>query len=156
MKILGNITFAVIIALILISLGMWTGNGFIFDFINIQLIGIATTLLGFNIAIHAILAGQISTLEIRMGKLGHFINTRKELKDNAMLNVFLLTTIFFLRIIKIDQNSQIGSFINHNLIEKINYGNELITLTALVLIVMLIIETIGTVYLVYDSKSKTK
>jgi hypothetical protein len=65
MKVIGILTVSILSSLALIGLNMLSGNGFIFSFINEHAFDISTTLLGFNIAIHTILIGQITNIEKR-------------------------------------------------------------------------------------------
>ena len=152
MKLIGYITSAVVISLVIIGLNSLCGNNFIPDFIKNDALTISTTLMGFNIAVHTILIGQITDVEIYVQRIGLFKNTRKELKDNALFNVFLLVLIFFLKLLKFDKDCVICKSLGLNLITKINFAIDVIIMSAIVMIVCLIIETIKSVYKVYEFK----
>lgn len=154
MKIFGYICFSILLASIFVFIGLKTGDGFMFDFINSSSINIAVTLLGFNIAIHTILVGQITDIEIHHNKLGHLKGTRKELRENAVSNIFLVILMFVFRLLKLGPGSVLGNIINSNMISTINFILEILVLACIIFIMSLIFETITAVYKIYDSKGR--
>jgi len=156
MKLIGYIASAVIFSLVIIGLNSLSGNGFVFDFIKNDALTISTTLMGFNIAVHTILIGQITDIEIYVDHIGLFKNTRKELKENALFNVFLLVLIFVLKLLKVNDNCTICRNISTGLATYYNFVIDVVIMSALILIVCLIVETIKSVYKVYDFKEKNK
>lgn len=95
-KIFGVLSFSVILSSIFVTFGNAIQSSFVADFIDNQIITIATTLFGFNIASQTILLGQLQNIEVSMKKLGHFKNTRNELQANAITNLVIICLIFVL------------------------------------------------------------
>jgi hypothetical protein len=150
MKIIGYITVAIFISFIITLTNFLTGNGYVFQFIHTHSLEISTTLLGFNIAVHTILIGQLGSIEAMLKKIGLFQKTRSELRQNALANIFFVSMIFFCELAKISPSSILATKISIDAISKYNYILEVISLCSIILIIFLIIETVNAVYKIYS------
>ena len=154
MKLFGIICFSIMFSWMFTGLDWITGNGYVFDFINKESLQIATTLLGFNIAVHTILIGQINNMETLVQKFNIFDNTKRELKHNAVFNLLLIVLIFFFRVLKLTPTSPLALTIGTQYIGIINYTLEIFILSCLVLIFYLIYETVQAVFGTFGLKKK--
>lgn len=88
--------------------------------------------------------------------IGYFKDTRKELKENAYFNLFLLCFILVLRISEIQKGGVFYNTVTIQQIKNINFGIEVLILSCVILILFLISETIRGVYKIYNLKGKIK
>ena len=155
MSIFGHLVFSVIMSVIIFKINFLSGNDFIVNFIDDSALNISSTLLGFNLTIHAIIVGQISSIELAVKKIGHFKETREELKENAIFNIFLIILIFGLHLLKIKPGSSLSNFLG-DFSKVINYWSDIAIIASMVLIIMLMVETIKAVYQISEFSFKKK
>lgn len=94
-KIFGIIFFNTIFGALFVLLNQLSNNGFLNNFLSNQILPISATILGFNLTGIIFLAGQISTIESKVGC--DFENSKREIKDNIyFMGVIFLILIFLL------------------------------------------------------------
>jgi hypothetical protein len=150
MKLIGYITTCILISIFLFFLEYIFGNNFIHNFIDNNVIDFAATLLGFNIAIQTILLGQLVNIETTLKKLNIFSKTRRELKDNSIMNFIILFFIFLMKILHINSNSIIAKFLSQQMLINFNTVLDILIVGSIVMVFFLIVETIKAVYSSYN------
>lgn len=142
-KLIGAFTTVILISIVINYSASFLGSSFINDFLSNEYFTVLLTLLGFNIAIQTIVLGQLLSIETAMKKIGHFKNTRSELKQNIYLNFSSVLFSIPLLLMKASTNE----FLLTNMV----IINTLL-LSIFVLALFLLFETLSSAYKMLELK----